>query len=146
MECYSCSNLLKKKKISPGPTIYTGKYWVIEHAHTLSLKGWIVFVLKRHVEALHELTKEEFLELATLQEKATKALFHQLQCEKEYVACFSEKEHFYHIHFHVIPRASTLPSALRGTAIFSFLKEGAQEIYTKKEIAAFCVQLQKYFN
>ena len=52
---------------SPGPYIYEGRSWVVDHAYPTSLKGWLVIVLKRHVEALHDLTHEEFRELADIQ-------------------------------------------------------------------------------
>ena len=73
-------------------TIFEGQYWYLEHAYPSALKGWLVVVLKRHVEALHELTAEEFTELGAIQARATKLLFAVLDCEKEYVMCLAEGE------------------------------------------------------
>ena len=56
MECWTCKSNLGEKRISPGPTIYEGKYWLVEHAYPIKMIGWLVIVLKRHAEALHELT------------------------------------------------------------------------------------------
>ena len=104
MECWICKSNTAEKKISPGPTIFEGQYWLVEHAYPVKTMGWLVIVLKRHAEALHELTAEEFAELAQIQAKLTKALFEELHCEKEYISCYAEAEHFYHIHFHVFAK------------------------------------------
>lgn len=135
-----------KKRISPGPTIYTGKYWMVEHAYPCKLKGWLVIVAKRHVESLHELTLEEFSELAELSYKTTKLLHNTLKCKKEYLICLAEKRHFKHIHFHVVPRAKGLASELRGTKIFAMLKVDEKDAVPKKEIKEFCKILGKKFN
>ena len=70
MECFSCRSISGDKRISPGPYIHEGNYWLVDHAYPTSLKGWLVIVLKRHVEALHELSQEEFKELADIQPNA----------------------------------------------------------------------------
>jgi diadenosine tetraphosphate (Ap4A) HIT family hydrolase len=48
------------KRISPGCQIFNGKYWLVEHAYPSNLVGWLVIVLKRHCEKLHDLEKEEW--------------------------------------------------------------------------------------
>ena len=63
MECWTCKSNIGEKRISPGPTIFEGQSWLVEHAYPVKTIGWIVIVLKRHAEALHELTIEEFIEL-----------------------------------------------------------------------------------
>jgi len=40
--------------------------------------GWLVIVLKRHAESLHELTTEEFAELAQIQAKLMHFLYEEL--------------------------------------------------------------------
>jgi len=62
VECFTCQSISGEKRISPGPTIHTAKFWLVEHAYPGKLKGWLVLALKRHVQALHELTRDEFLE------------------------------------------------------------------------------------
>jgi diadenosine tetraphosphate (Ap4A) HIT family hydrolase len=59
MECLTCESNTGEKRISPGPTIYEGNYWLVEHAYPVKTIGWLVIVLKRHAEALHELTPED---------------------------------------------------------------------------------------
>lgn len=119
MECYSCKSNSGEKRISPGPTIYEGEYWLIEHAYPAKLKGWLVIVTKRHVETLHELTTDEFAELGFLCEKTTKLLHELLDCEKEYSMCLAELKHFNNIHFHIVPKPRDLPSELKGANIFA---------------------------
>ena len=60
MECLTCLNLRGERRISPGPFIYTGTHWVVDHAYPTSHLGWLVILPKRHIEALHELSREEF--------------------------------------------------------------------------------------
>jgi|SRR5215216_4255221 len=71
MECWTCKSNTGEKRISPGPTIFEGKYWLVEHAYPVKAIGWLIIVLKRHAEVLHELTAEEFTELAQIQVKLT---------------------------------------------------------------------------
>jgi diadenosine tetraphosphate (Ap4A) HIT family hydrolase len=146
MECFTCKSISGEKRISPGPTIYTGKYWLVEHAYPCTLKGWLVLVLKRHVESLHELDQEEFRELADLQHKLAKLLHEDTGCEKEYSICLAEAEHFHHIHFHLVPKPQGLPDDLKGAKIFAMLKAEEKEAVPPDEIQAFCETLKTGFE
>ena len=55
--CHTCESNSGEKRISPGCQIYSGQYWLVEHAYPSDLVGWLVIVLKRHCEKLHELKK-----------------------------------------------------------------------------------------
>ena len=94
IDCWTCKSNTGEKRISPGPTIFEGNYWLAEHAYPVQIIGWLVIVLKRHAEALHELTLEEFAELAQIQAKLVRLLHEELPCEKEYVSYYAEMEHF----------------------------------------------------
>lgn len=146
MDCYTCLSISGERRISPGPTIFEGEHWLIEHAYPCGMVGWLVLVLKRHAEALHELSREEFSELAELQHKTTKLLHDELNSAKEYVVCFAEAAHFNHIHFHIISRPSDLPSELRGPGIFSMLKVTEDEAVSRDEVRAFCERLRDVFT
>lgn len=146
MECYACRSISGEKRISPGPPIHEGKYWIIEHAYPSSLKGWLVILTKRHVEALHDLTKEEFFELGELCEKASRILHQTLSCEKEYSMCLAEKEHFNHIHFHIVAKPYDLPSELKGTNIFAMIKVEENDSISREEIKEFCEMLRDKFQ
>jgi diadenosine tetraphosphate (Ap4A) HIT family hydrolase len=145
--CWSCLANEGTRRISPGPTIYEGEYWVLEHAYPTKLKGWLVVVLKRHAEALHALTYDEFAELAIIQARATKLLFEVLDCEKEYIMALAEAEHFHHVHVHIVPRARDLPPSLIGTGIFALLGDNAiDDAVPPEEIKAFCEVLRDQFT
>jgi diadenosine tetraphosphate (Ap4A) HIT family hydrolase len=142
MDCYTCRSIFGEQRISPGPTIVEGRHWMIEHAYPTRLKGWLGIVLKRHVEALHELTREEFAELSELQSLAVRLLHEGLDCAKEYVVCSAEAEHFQHIHFHVIAKPHNLPDEFKGTKIFAMINITEAEALPREEIAAFCGELR----
>ena len=142
MDCYTCRSISGERRISPGPTIYEGRYWLIEHAYPTRLKGWLVIVLKRHAEALHELTREEFVELGELQALAARLLHETLHSAKEYSVCFAEKEHHRHIHFHIVAIPHDLPDELKGTKIFAMINVTEAEALPPEEIKAFCEMLK----
>lgn len=143
MECWTCKSNSGEKRISPGPTIFEGQYWFVEHAYPVKTIGWIVIVLKRHAEALHELTTEEFVELGQIQAKLTHLLYEELRCEKEYVSCYAEIEHFRHIHVHVFAKPANLPEELKGGKSFALLKVSAEEAVSPVETTAFCELLKQ---
>jgi diadenosine tetraphosphate (Ap4A) HIT family hydrolase len=145
MECWTCKSNSGEKRISPGPTIFEGKYWLVEHAYPVKVIGWIVIVLKRHAEALHELTSEEFTELAEIQARLIPLLHEELNCEKEYVVCYAEMEHFRHIHFHVFAKPSNLPEELKGGGSFALLKVSPEEAVPSEKVIAFCELLEARF-
>jgi diadenosine tetraphosphate (Ap4A) HIT family hydrolase len=142
MDCWTCKSNTGEKRISPGPTIFEGKYWLVEHAYPVKIIGWLVIVLKRHAEALHELTTEEFIELAQIQARLIPLLHEELHCEKEYMSCYAEMEHFRHIHFHVFARPVGIPDELKGGRSFALLKVTPEEAVSPVEIISFCKLLR----
>ena len=120
--CLVCAANSGARRISPGRTIHFGRWWQVEHAYPTSLLGWLVIVLRRHAEALHDLTPEEASELGELQRVAALALRSEFGTLKEYSVCFGELEGFSHIHVHLVPRAPDLDTQFRGTRAFGFLK------------------------
>ncbi len=142
-ECFSCNSISGKQRISPGQVIFDGTYWAVEHAYPTALLGWLVIVSKRHVEALHELTDEEWSELAKLQSKTVRAFREYFSADKEYTACFAEQAGFAHIHFHMMPRTQDVPPELWGSKVFAMLKSATPAEPAK--VAAVCQDLQAYF-
>ena len=96
--------------------------------------------------SLHELTTQEFTELAQIQAKLISVLHEELHCEKEYVSCYAEMEHFRHVHFHVFAKPAHLPEALKGGASFALLKATLEEAVPPREIIAFCELLKDIFS
>ncbi len=146
MRCYSCQNNAREIQLSPSNILYEGKNWNVDHAYPSALLGWFVIVLRRHAEALHALTTEEFEELTVLQKKIINFLHKDLATKKEYVACFSEAEHFNHIHFHIIPRSGKITDDIRGPKVFSLLKVEEKDSVSKKEIVRISNKLKKFFT
>jgi diadenosine tetraphosphate (Ap4A) HIT family hydrolase len=146
MECWTCRSNTGEKRISPGPTIFEGNYWLVEHAYPVKVIGWLVIVLKRHAEALHELTSEEFAELGQIQARLIPLLHKELHCEKEYISCYAEMEHFRHIHVHIFARPIDLPEELKGGNSFAFLKVKPEAAVPPDEIIRFCESLKLSFS
>lgn len=143
MECYSCSANNGERSISPGPVIFEGMYWKIDHAYPTKLVGWVVLVLKRHAEALHELSAAECIEMGELLGRTARALREEMGCEKEYIACFAEADHFHHVHIHVIPKQADLPHELQGPRSFALLTPAPGEVATPRDVTACCERLAR---
>ncbi len=144
-ECLSCLGLAGTPRISPGPPIYIGKFWQVEHAYPCKMVGWLVIALRRHAISLHELTSDEFLELGSVLELTVRALHDALNPAKEYAACYAEAKGFEHIHFHVVPRAHDIPEELLGAGSFELLRVSRSEAAEPTAVKAFCESIQKSF-
>ncbi|MBN1971047.1 MAG: HIT family protein [Candidatus Delongbacteria bacterium] len=142
MNCKSCDSNNGIKRISPGDTIFEGKYWLIEHAYPTSLKGWTVIVLKRHCEEMHNLSTNEFQELATIQEKLVKSLKNIFDSKREYIFCFAEADGFKHIHFHVVPKHDEFNEDFIGVKVFHYLKPTPEEVVPNSVIIDICDKLK----
>lgn len=136
--CLSCLSNSGKKRISPGPPVHVGQHWQVEHACPSGLVGWLVIVLRRHTEALHDLTSAEFAEFGQVLERTVHTLQQAVGPLKEYVACYAEIEQFRHVHFHVVPRAHDIPEDRTGTRSFGYLKVAESEGASEAEIREFC--------
>lgn len=143
MECLTCLNLSGERRISPGPFIYQGTYWVVDHAYPTTHLGWLVVLPKRHVEALHELTKEEFQELAEIEYRLVQVMHSDPTVQKEYLMCFAEGEGFHHVHFHVVPKPADLPAEQRGPRIFARIAIGKEQALPAETITAFCEEFSR---
>jgi len=143
-ECLSCLGLAGNPRLSPGPPIYIGAYWQVEHAYPSNLVGWLVIALRRHAIALHELTSEEFVELGSILELTIRAVHGALGTAKEYAACYAETPGFEHIHFHVVPRAHDMREEFRGAGSFQLLG-GSRSEADSTAIRALCESLQKAY-
>lgn len=126
--------------------IHDGQYWQLEHtAAPTSVKGWLRLMMKRHVEALHEIQAEEFAELSQLLNVTSKALLAELKCEKEYLMCFSEGDGTRHIHVHMVAKPHDLPAEARGANIFSRLNVPVDRAVSANEIRNLVQQLIPHF-
>ena len=145
-ECLCCMANTGEKPISPGGALIDGVYWIAEHASPCSLLGWVVVRLKRHCEHLHELSQEEFRELAEFQYESIRLQNDLLNPEKEYIVCFSETPQFKHLHVHIIPKPKGTPPQKSGTGIFIHLKPETTEALKPEEIVAFSDEFRRRFR
>lgn len=146
MSCKVCRSISGDLRISPGPPIYEGTYWMVEHAYPTRLKGWLVLVLKDHLEAFHELKVHPLVEYLFILRRTTTLLREHFGCEKEYIFVLGEAEGFQHLHVHIVPRLLDLPEEYRGTNIFRFLREAKEEGgHSPEEIADLCRMLKSSF-
>ncbi len=138
MECLSCLSLSGERRISPGPDIYEGTHWVVEHAYPTAHLGWLVIVPKRHIEALHELSVEEFQELAEIEYKVVQVMHMDRTIEKEYLMCFAEREGFHHVHIHLVSRPANLRAELKGPRVLGLLAVDEEHAIPAQALTAFC--------
>lgn len=111
---------------------------MVEHAYPSSLVGWLVLVLKRHTEALHDLSAAEAAELGMLQGAVARALHSETGCAKTYSLLLAEAAGFNHVHVHLVPRAEGLGRDRTGVRIFGYLKSPPEEVASPEEVDAFC--------
>jgi diadenosine tetraphosphate (Ap4A) HIT family hydrolase len=107
--------------------------------------GWLVIVLRRHAEALHDLVADEWAEFGELQRRTVQVLAAETGCAKEYLALFAEKPGFRHLHQHVVAVPAALPDDLRGTKIFARINPAPADVVPPAEMAAFCARLVSAF-
>jgi len=143
MECLTCLSLRGERRISPGPFIYTGTHWVVDHAYPTSYLGWLVILPRRHIEALHELTREEFLELAEIEYRLVQSMHADGAVKKEYLMCFAEGEGFHHVHLHVVPRLENFPDELKGPRVFALLMVDEQHAIPPEDLRQFCKEFSE---
>lgn len=143
MDCLTCLNLSGERPISPGPLIYEGTHWVVDHAYPTTHLGWLVILPKRHIEALHELTKEEFQELAEIEYKLVQVMHTNPNVQKEYLMCFAEGEGFHHVHIHIVPKPANLPAPLKGPRVFALLEVDEEHAITARELTVFCEEFTR---
>jgi diadenosine tetraphosphate (Ap4A) HIT family hydrolase len=142
-KCLTCLNLSGERRISPGPYIYQGTHWVVDHAYPTTHLGWLVILPKRHIEALHELTREEFQELAEIEYRLVQVMHTDSAVLKEYMMCFAEGQGFAHVHIHVVPRPVDLPAEIKGPRVFALLAVDAEHAIPAQEITAFCEEFTR---
>jgi diadenosine tetraphosphate (Ap4A) HIT family hydrolase len=142
--CKSCMANKGVKRISPAEPIYLGKYWRIEHVYPCKIKGWLVLLTNRHVDALHNLTKAEMQEFNRIFPKIPKALHNLLKNEKEYVLQLAEGKGFHHVHFHIVAKPKNLPKKYIGPNVTGLMTNKGS--ISRDETISFCKLLKNELN
>jgi diadenosine tetraphosphate (Ap4A) HIT family hydrolase len=142
-DCISCNSIRGINRIKQIPRVLETKHFVVEHIST-SIRGWVVIVPKRHVTAVHQLTKGEMIEYGELPHAVCQGQHELYDTEKEYFMQYSEGESFSHTHVHVVPRLPEWPSALKGPRVFSAMGAEVENVLTAEERTAEALKLREY--
>jgi diadenosine tetraphosphate (Ap4A) HIT family hydrolase len=123
--------------------IHRTPLWDVVHSYNTALPGWLVLVVRRHIESLDELTDPEAVELGRLIRRVSFALTQVTGCVKTYVIQFADTAEHPHVHFHIIPRLADLPEDRRGTQIFGYLNVPEQERVSQEVMNSIAVKVRE---
>ena len=132
--CLTCAAGDGRVQLSLVPSLAVTTHWRVEQGHPTTVRGWLVVVLHRHAPALHDLTGDEWAELATVLAACCDALREVVAAEKEYVMQFAEAEGHQHVHLHVVPRLPEWPHELSGPRVMDALHPKDAEPLTLEEV------------
>jgi diadenosine tetraphosphate (Ap4A) HIT family hydrolase len=118
--CHICELNARTEELPLSERLYVNEEWRVAHGWS-SLPGWLVLALRRHAEALDELTAKEAASLGPLLRAASAALKRAVGCEKTYVMLFAEHARYAHVHLHVVPRMHWFTEDDRAAGVFRFL-------------------------
>ena len=127
--CKTCE-LIARRDAGTAPLwdcIHRTRFWDVVHSYNTALPGWLVLVVRRHIEAIEELTDDEAVELGVLIRRVSVALKKVTGCVKTYVVQFAEMAEHPHVHFHIIPRMANQPKERRSTRVFEYLGVSEEE-------------------
>lgn len=143
--CKTCE-LIAKRDAGTAPLwdrMMRTAFWDVVHSYNTSLPGWLVLVARRHIEAIHELTEAEALELGLLLRRVSVALQEITGCVKTYVIQFAEAEGHPHVHFHVVPRMADQPAERRSIMVFGYLGVPEEERVSEETMNQIAAQVQR---
>ena len=124
--CHTCELNAQVDDLPLRERLYMNDDWRVAHGWS-SLPGWLVVALRRHAEALHELTAGEAASLGPILRAASVALKGAVGCEKTYVILFAEHPRYPHVHLHVVPRMDWFTEDDKSTSVFRFLNAPEQD-------------------
>jgi diadenosine tetraphosphate (Ap4A) HIT family hydrolase len=124
--------------------IHRARFWDVVHSYNTALPGWLVLVVRRHIEAIDELTDEEAVELGVLLRRVSMALKEITGCLKTYVIQFAEMAEHPHVHFHLVPRMANQPEDRCSTKIFGYLGVPEEERVSEETMNEIATKVQKF--
>jgi diadenosine tetraphosphate (Ap4A) HIT family hydrolase len=142
--CYTCE-LTARRDAGKAPLwdrIHRTQYWDVVHSYNTALPGWLVLVIRRHIEAIAEMTEDEAVELGILIHHVSVALKEITGCVKTYVIQFAEAAEHPHVHFHIVPRMADQPEERRSTKIFGYLGVPVEERVSSDEMNEIAAKVQ----
>jgi diadenosine tetraphosphate (Ap4A) HIT family hydrolase len=84
------------------PKIAESEYWVLILNHSQRFLGACMWVLKRHIESISELTAEEWADLHPQLSRTRQAIIEQFQADHFNYAFLQNQDR--HVHMHILPR------------------------------------------
>ncbi|MCP4428687.1 MAG: HIT family protein, partial [Chloroflexi bacterium] len=84
LTCHTCE-LLAQRDTGTAPlwdNVHRTQHWDVVHSYNTALPGWLVLVVRRHIEAIDELTETEAAELGVLMQRVSAALKEITGCVK----------------------------------------------------------------
>ena len=142
--CKTCE-LIANRNTGTAPLwdcIHRTPLWDVVHSYNTALPGWLVLVVRRHIESLDELTDPEAVELGQLIRRVTFALKEVTGCMKTYVIQFAEAAEHPHVHFHIIPRMANQPDNRHSSQIFGYLGVPEEERVSQEVMNAIAVKVR----
>jgi diadenosine tetraphosphate (Ap4A) HIT family hydrolase len=88
--CHICELNAEGDRLPFSERLYVNDNWRVAHGRS-SLPGWLVVALRRHAQAIDQLTAQEAEELGSILRAAGIALKRIVGCEKTYVMLFAER-------------------------------------------------------
>ena len=89
-----------------GPVIAASAYWRLVLNHNQNILGKCFLVSRRHLEAVSDLTLEEWIDLRSQVQQATRLIVTAFQPDHFNYAFLQNQDR--HVHLHVIPRYAAL--------------------------------------
>jgi diadenosine tetraphosphate (Ap4A) HIT family hydrolase len=148
LTCHTCERTAQRDS-GEAPlwdSIYRTPYWDVAHAYNTSLYGWLVLIVRRHIDAIDEMTEDEAVELGKLIRHVSVILKELTGCAKTYVIQFAEAAGHPHVHFHVVPRMDDLPIDHRGPNIFKYLGVADAERVTEAAMNQLAAQVRQFLR
>ena len=145
--CLTCK-LTAQRDAGTAPlwdSIHRTEYWDVVHAYNSSLLGWLVLVLRRHVESLDALTDAEAVEMGLLVRDVSVALKEATGCVKTYAIQFAEAAQHPHVHVHVVARMADQPDAYRGPGVFGYMNVPEDEHVSEDEMNKLAEKIAAWF-
>ena len=143
--CKTCE-LISRRDANNAPLwdcIYRTELWDVVHNYQTSLPGWLVLVVRRHIDSIDELTHVESVELGILLRHVSLALKEITGCVKTYVIQFAEMAEHQHVHFHVVPRMANQPEDRRGTNVFRYSGVSEEERVSEEMMTVIATKAQR---
>ncbi len=109
---FACHYCEVERRTPDAQWLYRDALWSASGHPLVDEPGWVIAMLRRHVEAIGQLTDAELNSLGVVAARLSEAITSVTAAEKVYVMIFLEANH--HFHLLLSPRPPGAPRELRG--------------------------------